>query len=101
MWQTLFRAGRQNLLALAVVALSNIAFWAHAQNFSDNFTRSTNSASVLPWQIQNGNWVITNGVFRGGPNASDTYGFSYVTNGLTNCAISADFSAVAKVLVGG
>lgn len=64
-----------------------------AQNFSDDFTRSTNSTSVLPWLVQSGNWVITNGVFLGGTNANETYGIAYVTNSLTNFSVTADFSA--------
>src|SRR3982750_3119358 len=95
-WQTLFCATRQNILAITIVALTSVTILAPAQNFSDNFSRSTNSTSVLPWQIQMGNWLITNGVFRGGPNPSDTYGFSYVTNSLTNCTVTADFSGVAN-----
>ncbi|MFO1511864.1 MAG: Ig-like domain-containing protein [Verrucomicrobiota bacterium] len=93
LWQIVFRAPRRSVWQFVAAFLSTVSFLAHAQNFSDDFTRATNSASILPWQNQAGNWVITNGVFRGGPNASDTYGFAYITNSLTNCTVSAQFSA--------
>ncbi|HEX5221482.1 MAG TPA: Ig-like domain-containing protein, partial [Verrucomicrobiae bacterium] len=64
-----------------------------AQDFSDDFTRSTNSSSILPWINSSGAWVITNGVFRGGPNANNSYGTAYVTNNFTNCTVSGEFSA--------
>ena len=77
-------------------SLLTVPLLAHGQFFSDDFTRSTNSSSILPWQNQAGSWVITNGVFQGGPNGIDSYGFAYVTNSLTNCTISAQFSAATN-----
>src|SRR5690349_24790957 len=92
MWRTLSRAICQNYLAMVAIVFLNNTLSADAQSFSDNFTRSTNSSSVLPWQIQVGNWRITNGVFRAGPNTLDSYGNAYTTNNLTNFTVRADFA---------
>src|SRR5262249_9786431 len=58
--------------------------------FSDNFTR-TNDPAVLvsPWVAYSNAWAITGGVLKGGTNPPNGYGFAYLTNNCTNCAVQA------------
>jgi hypothetical protein len=69
--------------------------------FADDFTRATNSNLIPPWLIQSGNWSITNGVLQGGTNVLNTYGFAYVTNRCTNCAVQARLKFPAGAFGGG
>lgn len=69
--------------------------------FADDFTRSTNPTSIAPWVIQSANWTITNGVLQGGTNILNTYGFAYVTNSCTNCAVQARLKFPAGAFGGG
>jgi hypothetical protein len=69
--------------------------------FSDDFTRATNPVSIAPWIIQSANWTITNGVMQAGTNVLNTYGFAYVTNRCTNCAVEARLKFPAGAFGGG
>jgi VCBS repeat-containing protein len=69
--------------------------------FADDFTRTTNSTLIPPWLIQSGNWSITNGVLQAGTNVLNTYGFAYITNSFTNCAVQAQIEFPAGAFGGG
>ncbi len=69
--------------------------------FTDDFTRATDSTSIAPWLIQSANWTITNGVLQAGTNVLNTYGFAYVTNRCTNCAVQARIKFPAGAFGGG
>ena len=69
--------------------------------FTDDFTRATNPTTIPPWVIQNGNWSITNGLLQGGTNVLNTYGFAYITNRCTNCAVQARIKFPAGAFGGG
>src|SRR5262249_51037221 len=69
--------------------------------FSDDFTRTTNTASVAPWIIQSGNWAITNGAMQAGTNVLNTYGFAYITNRWTDYAVEARIQFPAGTFGGG
>jgi hypothetical protein len=58
---------------------------AHAQLFSDNFTRGTDPGPLTPWLAQAGTWTVTGGVLKGGINPSFSYGDIYITNSFGDC----------------
>ncbi len=69
--------------------------------FSDDFTRSTNSASTSPWIVQSATWTITNGVMQAGTNFPNTYGFAYITNSWGDYAVQARVQFPSNAFGGG
>src|SRR6185436_8446775 len=69
--------------------------------FTDDFSRSADPGPVSPWVIQSGNWTVSSGGLNGGTNASQTYGFAYLTNSWTNFAVEARVRFPAGAFGGG
>jgi hypothetical protein len=68
---------------------------------SDDFTRTNPPGALSPWVVRAGNWAATNGVLRGGPNSTYTYGYAYLTNNWTDCAVQARIQMSAGAFGGG
>jgi hypothetical protein len=94
-YQAVDSLGNASLAAVSIFVSPTDLF------FADDFTRATNSSSIPPWIIQSGNWAITNGVLQAGTNVLNTYGFAYITNRCTNCAVQARVRFPAGAFGGG
>ena len=57
--------------------------------FSDNFARTNEPGSLLPWIVHSNSWTVTSGMLEGGPNPTSTYGFVYLTNVWSNFSVQA------------
>ena len=55
--------------------------------FSDGFARLTDPGPLSPWVAQAGNWAVTGGVLKAGPNIPQSYGFAYLTNIWANYSV--------------
>jgi len=53
--------------------------------YADSFTRTT----LWPWLAQSGNWAVTGGALRGGPNTPVSYAVAYLTNSWTHYSVQA------------
>jgi hypothetical protein len=94
-YQAVDPVGNASLATVSIVVSATDTF------FADDFTRATNPTSIAPWIIQSANWTITNGVLQAGTNVLNTYGFAYVTNNCTNCAVQARVKFPAGAFGGG
>jgi hypothetical protein len=74
------------LLALLSCLCASVA---HAQLFSDDFTRNTDPGPLSPWVAYSGTWSVTGGTLKGGTNANDSFAFAYITNSWTNYSVQA------------
>src|SRR5437879_3774422 len=75
---------------------------AHAQLFSDDFTRGTDPGPLLYWTPFTGNWTVTGGAMRGGPNTNSGYGYVYTsTNSFTNFSVQAKIKFPVGAFGGG
>ncbi len=84
----------------SVPATVTIAVTSGDTLFSDDFTRTTNSASVAPWIVQAGGWVTTNGIFQGN-NDSSNYAQAYIPANWTNYVLSGRVQLPAGAYGGG
>ena len=75
---------------------------AHAQLFSDDFTRVADPGSLRYWTPYLGSWAVTNGVMKGGPAAATGYGYAFTTtNRFTNFSVQARIQIPAGAFAGG
>ena len=59
--------------------------------FYDDFARSAGSDSIAPWQVETGNWAITNGNLQGLSTAGD-YAYAFIADDLTNFMVQGSFA---------
>jgi Leucine-rich repeat (LRR) protein len=72
-----------------ITTVTLTVFSSSSLPFTDDFTRGSDPGPLAPWAINTGNWSVTAGELRGRPNApSAGYGFAYVSNNWTDCAVS-------------
>jgi hypothetical protein len=69
--------------------------------FLDDFSRGTEPGSLLPWIVHSGNWSVTGGQLRSGPQGLQTYAFAYVPNTWSNYSVEARLQFPAGGLGGG
>jgi hypothetical protein len=89
----------KRLLIVALALLFSAA--AHAQLFSDNFTRGSDPGPLTPWIVQSGVWTITGGIMQAGTNATFSYANANITNNWTNYTVQARFRFQANAFGGG
>jgi hypothetical protein len=80
--------------ALATVSISVTAF---TPLFSDTFTRT----NLSPWVVQAGNWSLSGGALKGGPNTINSYGNAYLTNQWGDYSVESRVQFAAGAFGGG